>query len=376
MIFGKSIVPAYAELDDLLLRICLKLQIAASQYQLAKERYEAISKWLSAEGSILAGFDLVIYPQGSIRIGTTVKPIFQIEFDLDLVLEFRALNPRLFPNPVNLLDLVEMRIKEHATYRKMYERKNRCIRICYANDFHLDILPACPDRDAGGTCLLVPDREAQAWKPSNPKGYARWFESKAVPGVVKMTRDIEPIPAQEDVGEKFPLQLVTQLLKRDRDIRYQRNCQKAPISIVLTTLAASHYRGEESVSLSLLAILKNIVACLPANDRLRVYNPSNLKEDLSERWEKDREAYRLFVEGITAFHKDWEQLLTQRGEGVTKSLELLFGEDLAKAVVREKTLEMELQRKREGLAITSSGIIVNATATGSIPIRSNTFYGA
>ena len=66
----------------------------------------------------------------------------------------------------------------------MIELKNRCVRVSYATEFHLDILPACPDRYAGGTCVVVPDRKVQHWKASNPKGFAQWFlrtcESRAV----------------------------------------------------------------------------------------------------------------------------------------------------------------------------------------------------
>jgi hypothetical protein len=40
----------------------------------------------------------------------------------------------------------------------------------------MDILPAIPDPSRGGTALLVPDHDAQSWKPSNPKGYAAWFD--------------------------------------------------------------------------------------------------------------------------------------------------------------------------------------------------------
>jgi hypothetical protein len=362
-----------ALLDELLEII----QLTPSQHKLAEERYIKIGKWLSAKDSILAKFDPIIYPQGSLLIGTTVKPIFQNEFDLDLVLELRAADCRDFSNPVALLDMVEFRIKQHPDYSKMYERKNRCIRICYANDFHLDILPACPDRQLGGTCLLVPDREANAWKPSNPKGYAAWFENQALREKVGMKKEIEPLPDQENVENKPPLKLSTQLMKRDRDVRYVKTPKQAPISIVLTTLAGYHYKGEESVSQALMIILNGIVAGLPHNDRLRVHNPSNPKEDLSERWDDDRDAYALFVRSIKTFQQQWQKLLSLRGiPEITELLEQLFGEELAKTAVKEHTLRRNTQRSDGKLGITPTGIIITTNIPGSVPIKTNTFYGA
>ncbi|CAN5651536.1 hypothetical protein BH20ACI3_BH20ACI3_28170 [soil metagenome] len=109
----------------------------------------------------------------------------------------------------------------------------------------MDILPACPDPEAGGTCILVPDREARSWKASNPKGHAAWFEAQAQVTAHTIKRYVEPVPTQEDADEKPPLKLATQLLKRRRDIMFLDDWDNAPISIVLTTLAAQHYRQRD-----------------------------------------------------------------------------------------------------------------------------------
>jgi hypothetical protein len=202
------------QFDDLLTRICSKLQISPTQHQLAETRYHAIGEWLSADGSRLAKYNPQIYAQGSLRIGTTVKPLFAQEYDLDLVCEIHV-DPLLFPNPVELLNLVEGRLREHQIYNEMIERKNRCIRINYAGDFHLDILPACPDTASGATCVVVPDREARCWKHSNPKGFASWFDATAAEVRPEFKRFAEPLPEQVAAEDMVVLKLVVQLLKRD-----------------------------------------------------------------------------------------------------------------------------------------------------------------
>src|SRR2546421_3670556 len=165
------------QLDDLLDRIGIKLQLSPTAYDLTVVRYGAIADWLRAEGSPLAEYELEIYPQGSLRIDTTVKLRGRKEFDLDFVCEFRV-DPSVFRDPIKLLDMIEARLRAHGTYKHMVERKNRCIRIMYANEFYMDILPACPSPSIclyGEHCVVVPDCAADDLKPSNPKGYALWY---------------------------------------------------------------------------------------------------------------------------------------------------------------------------------------------------------
>ena len=183
-----------------------------------------------------------------------MKPRARQEYDLDLVCELQADWQRI-PNPLVLLDAVEGRLCSHEKYKAMIERKNRCVRVKYANEFHLDILPACPDPASGNDCLVVPDCEARAWRPSNPKGYATWFEVQTETLQAFAVQKAEPLPEQESVEEKAPLKRAVQLLKRWRDISYARNLDMAPVSIVLTTLAAQHYGRQGSVNEALMGIL-------------------------------------------------------------------------------------------------------------------------
>jgi Second Messenger Oligonucleotide or Dinucleotide Synthetase domain len=365
------------QLDDLLARICAKLQISPTQFRLAETRYHTIGDWLAADGSQLAIYKPAIYSQGSLRIGTTVKPLVAQEYDLDLVCEIKT-SHLLFPNPVDLLNLVEARLRQHETYKHMLERKNRCIRVNYAKEFHLDILPACPDPASGATCVVVPDRSARCWKHSNPRGYARWFDGVAEEIQVKAIRFAEPLPDQVAAEDMVVLKLTVQLLKRWRDLAFAHNLDVAPISTVLTTLAGNFYRRQDSVNDALTGILEGIVSSIPAQGRLQVCNPSNPKEDLSERWDRHPEAYHAFVSGITQFAAQWRKLNAQRGIAqIASFLEQLFGESLAKNVIGEQAQFMEAERKAGRLAVAAAaGGIVSAGTPNSTPIRRNTFYGS
>jgi len=364
-------------IDDLLARICTKLQISPSQHSAAEDHYLAIGKWLGDKPSPLAAWHPQIYSQGSLRIGTTVKPWQRQEFDLDLVCEF-SINPRLMPNPTILLDMVEARLRQNEVYKSILERKKRCIRVNYANSFHLDILPACPDTSKGRGCLLVPDRH-QGWKPSNPKGYAEWIEQRAYSYAMKREAQIEPLPDHETAQEKAPLKQIIQLIKRWRDVTYANTMEQAPISIVLTTLSGQHYMGETSICAGLTGILQRIVAQTRAEGHfLEIRNPANPDEVLSEKWGGNPHLYASFAQGIQEFNGAWNGLCTTNGiPPITKALERLFGEEVAKTVIAERAESMQTERNSGRLQVQSgTGLLGAIGATKGIPVRANTFHGA
>jgi SMODS domain-containing protein len=303
------------------------------------------------------------------------------EFDLDFVCEFQV-DPRVFPDPIKLLDMIEARLRGHGTYRTMVERKNRCIRVTYANEFYMDILPACPSPSVclyGEHCLVVPDCDADDWKPSNPQGYALWYEGRAREAVVKLRKSVEPLPEQQDYEDLATLNRVVQLIKRRRDIFFEKAPKgRAPISIVLTTLAAQNYLGHTSVSEAMGVVLNGILRMIPdvAQGRLKVTNPTNPAEDLSERWDADPEAYLAFVSWIRGFRVEWEELMQQRGiHNVKAKLEKMFGERVTKEAVEEHIKAYESPRQTGGLGVgKGTGLIVPASSSATT-IPRNTFYG-
>jgi hypothetical protein len=366
-----------AQIDDLLLRICLELQLDATRFKLAEANYQAVGKWLESQ-NLVAQLKPTIYPQGSMLLGTTVKPLFGDEYDLDFVCELIC-GTMFFRHPADALNVIEQALRASGVYDPMVERKNRCIRLNYAHDFHMDILPACKDPQNGGTCILVPDTRLSDWTPSNPKGFGSWFDGRARQIMVRTMLDkAAPIPEQEPAERKPPLKLCVQLWKRWRDIFYKSNPEVAPISIVLTTLAGLIYLGEQSVVRAMGNVLDETAkAARSAHPRLVVLNPSNSGEDLSERWDSNPSAYRQFVSGITEFDAQWKALEQVRGiDKIARMLERLFGEEITIRVIEKQTRDIEASRSRNELGIKkASGIITGLGGASVERIRPNTFYG-
>ncbi|WP_256760890.1 nucleotidyltransferase [Cohnella sp. WQ 127256] len=367
-----------SQLDDLLQRIGYKLQISKTQRELAEGRYNAVAKWLTKDDALFQENDIDVYSQGSLRIGTTVKPLKQQEYDLDIVFE---INDRWHEkNPLDLLDSIEDRLRDNDVYKSMVERKNRCIRLNYANEFHMDILPAHPTDSSNSTCIKVPDRKVEDWKDSNPKGYANWFDARSHQyyTLLEKSANIDPLPEDESIERKPPLKRAVQLMKRFRDVYFEQNSEEAPISIVLTTLAGQCYRGQASVAEALSSILQDIIELIPQDgSRLVVLNPSNLHEDLSERWIENKKLYQSFVTFIKDFNAHWSHLLNLHGiHKISEELKKMFGENIITESLKEQTDFYEQLRNQKRLSVVgSTGLLTVAATSKSIPLRENTFYG-
>lgn len=61
--------------NELLENISKELDIPPNKYQLAVERYKSVGNWLQGGAYENCTGELDIYPQGSFRLGTVVRPI-------------------------------------------------------------------------------------------------------------------------------------------------------------------------------------------------------------------------------------------------------------------------------------------------------------
>ena len=371
-----SVPTSFVEtLDALLFQICEELQLTPARYDLAVQRYESLNRILDGSGSPFRYYEPEIFPQGSMALGTTVAPLSG-PHDLDFVLQLSRDHQLI--DPMKLIRALYEFLHEHGTYGSMTSLKNRCVRIEYADEFYMDVLPACRNGAIGGTCLKVPDRAVRDWTDSNPLGYVKWFKQRSK--ILKIDRVLDraaPLPEQQAVAEKDTLQLVVQLLKRWRDRYYSASPGLAPISIVLTTLAGHSYAGERSISQALQSVLSGIITLIDASRQsgqkhLRVLNPSNEAEDLSERWDSNSVAYQWFERGIRDLHGQWS-LLVSRGASVNSELEALFGEPV-KAVLRKRASGVQAARLSGKLGVASSGLITSG-GSGVASVRPNNFYG-
>jgi hypothetical protein len=331
------------------------LDIPENMYVEAEARYKAVGDWLRKEGSPLVLFEPDIYPQGSFRLGTVVKPISDAdEYDIDLVCELKGSKETVTQK--QLKNMVGNRLKENKTYARMLDKEGkRCWTLNYADgaSFHMDILPAIPDDIKFKKQLQVigiPDKWTKVaicitdktnqnyalyttdWPRSNPKGYAEWFkermkiqyEARKKFLAEEMRANIEDVP---EYRVKTPLQRTIQILKRHRDIMFENDQDYKPISIIITTLAARAYDNEAD----LFETVNKIIVDMPhhiqrVNGVTWVQNPVNPDENFADKWGGNPELEKAFTRWLTRIQSDISAAF-MKGDihQISEALKLSFG---------------------------------------------------
>jgi len=330
-----------ADLNKALRLVAVKLDLDETRYRNAEEKYKAIGNWLNADNSNIKKYSPQVYSQGSFLLGTVVKPLSGEEYDIDLVCELCGLSRESTSQSVK--KLVGDRLRENQTYSQMLTPMNRCWRLNYAGEFHMDIIPAIPDAEKSNGAILIPDSEIADWEHSNPKGYADWFLRKmhAEFAMQRMTKSIEEVP---DFMIKTSLQQSVQLMKRHRDIMFADDEKNKPISIIISTLAARAYLDKGD----LYETLRGIVAGIPNHITERdgvpwIENPSNPDENFADKWPKHPKRREAFYEWGEKLQEDIERLgectSLEECEDILKEL---FGVGVVSNVMKEMSQERQV----------------------------------
>ncbi len=333
---------------EFLERVASEIDIPPSKYQDAVDRYQAVGCWLEAGDYPENGRQPSIYPQGSFRLGTVVRPIrggIEAGYDIDLVCEMPIAKYLTTPHAVKRM--VGDRLRQNETYRRLLDDEGRrCWTLEYAEQdgvgFHLDVLPAVPDGNGfRDTAISITHKGggSYSWSASDPRGYGNWFDGKNSVAfarvVVEQKRIIQHQASHiyksvDDVPDQLvrtPLQRSIQLMKRHRDLHFNRPdmIDYATISIIITTLGAHLYSGEANTHAALLGIVgrfqghaglvegraidptlanMGLIQRLP-DGTWYIGNPVNLAENFADRWHEDNQARaRAFFSWIAALQRD------------------------------------------------------------------------
>ena len=163
---GKIMDLKKEEIDKTYNQIAEELTISESVYESSKASYDELAKYLSNN----IGYNVNIYPQGSMALGTTIKTITKNDdYDLDVVCEVEG----NFDNPKKLKNLIGDALKNSGMYKKMLDNEGkRCWTLNYSSkNFHLDILPATPI-SSESTKIIITNKDENtkeySFKTSNP----------------------------------------------------------------------------------------------------------------------------------------------------------------------------------------------------------------
>lgn len=395
------------------------ISVPESAYVKAKARYEDLGKWFERPESACANHSPHIYPQGSFRLGTVIRPVGKNgEYDLDLGCRLREGISKGVHSQKFLKELVGRDLEAYRKARSILsplEPKHRCWRLAYADElsFHMDVVPSIPEgrtqqlmlktamvteglietlatKVADHVGSITDDRHpsysmiAANWQISNSEGYAIWFESRMRLAQTLLEKRaaarLDSLPAR---NWNSPLQQVVQLLKWHRDHMFQNNPDSKPISIIITTLAAHSYNGEADIEVALSNILNQIDKHV-RESKPRVPNPINpLEEDFAEKWHDpayaNLELERHFRVWLKKARQDFQTIGTAADPLLfEKTAKEAFGINLPKRIVALQlrtpmgaSLLDKVEQLKQGASTSAAGIIGGS----GIANRPHGFYG-
>lgn len=381
-----------SEIYRILDTICRDLEITEAQCEAAKANYEAVSAWLSAsDDPVLKYLDL--YAHGSTGLGTTVKPLGRDEFDVDLIC--LVLSFTIQRSPAELKKIIGDRLRANARYAAILEEKKRCWRLNYAREFHLDVSPTISNPRCHNGGELDPDKKLRDWKPTNPRGYKAIFEARAKLqpnirfqklAVAENRAGVEPFPAQSST--KGILRRIVQLLKRHRDIAFADiTADIAPISIIITTLAARSYEfcvgrfifdTELDVLIETIRLMPLFIERPIVNGR-QIYlapNESTQGENFADRWNSEPQRASAFYDWHRKALADFENLASLEGpDHITMGLEKSLGSKVVLRIMDAQTETISKARAAKQLYVAPSVGLIVSSAAKATPVPHNTYFG-
>lgn len=369
------------QIADLLEQVARSLDIPDKLHDEAVKKYEHVGHWLEEKDANLGRREPLVYPQGSFRLGTVIRPLSEKdEYDIDLVYE-----RDLRKGSVSQEQLKEEAGEHLRAYLKHCRESHqdvptliegrRCWRLDYPDRFHMDVLPAIPDDDGrqswkehANTKILITDSDLHEWQPSNPIGYAEWFKGRmAVQFREKRAAlAMEAKAAAEDVPEykvKTPLQRAIQILKRHRDFHFQDDGDR-PISIIITTLAAKAYNNQANLLDALLTLVRDMPNHIETRKKNGkpiswVANPVNDGENFADKWEDNPQREVKFRAWLKKVDDDLTAALTV---GAVPEVIDLLGGVLGSTTVTKAASNLGITKRSTSLISEGQAVTIPAIA--------------
>jgi hypothetical protein len=319
--------------EAVLFQAAYDISIAPSLYETINARYATLEQILNgADDPVLKSAH--IFPQGSIRLKTAIKPLQDAKDDLGTVDADAVvwLENASTTSAEDVLTAIQRRFQDGKRVTADIEELRRGIRIKYADEnpgFHIDVTPARNlkgnAKDCGKGALEVPDRK-QGWKASSPIEYSDWLAKisekrlpvtvmdsfrEAAEALAKATK--EDMPGYEEYVDPNVLRALIKLIKRTRDVWALNNPSKKdyrPISAILTTLAGLAYEKLADGHMPMIVhspyeVINAVINTMPefikgSVGNWEVRNPADHEENFAEKW--NREPGNKFRDAFDEWH--------------------------------------------------------------------------
>ncbi|MGJ0741610.1 nucleotidyltransferase domain-containing protein, partial [Enterococcus casseliflavus] len=361
------------------------LNISRTDNEEIVNSYKAVGSYL---GELEEELNISIFPQGSLSLGTIIKPLATDrngEYDVDLVCRITN-GQNLTPKEVK--NIIGNRLKQSKLYsEKLDSEGKRCWTLNYYK-YHMDILPCIPYSTSEFDTKIVLtekiDSGEYVFGLSNPKGFRNWFTNEML-DIFNESREAFSKRNNVDIEEvklyqvRTPLQKVIQILKRHRDIAFEGEKYR-PSSIIITTLAAKAYNGEQDLFTALSNIIYNMEKYIEIDQygNYNVYNPVDSTENFTDRWRDNPERKDAFFSWLLKAKSDIVDDPVNFIEGLDSLKERLsrnFGQDLVNTSFESYGESISKIKNNNGLGLNENDFLSTDSNNKKKPIANHTFYG-
>jgi len=241
---------------------------------LLHERVTAITSYLEGDSVIGEIFKDVI-PQGSMAHRTIIKPQAGREYDADILLELAHQKDW---TPYDYIQATYEAFRRSGIYKSMVSRKSRCVRVSYAGDCHIDVVP-CFEYEGS---LYICNRSGEgSFERTNPVGYSQWLEEHDGTAAGNLIRSIR-------------------MMKWLRDYKTTFTCRSIILNVLLSETVTEHRlisdpQYYKDVPTSFVHILEDLATYLQPYSAVvpTIADPSCPEVTFNHRWSDDAQFFNL-----------------------------------------------------------------------------------
>lgn len=253
---------------------------SADQFLTQQARWNDLADFLKTRLKDDTGYPMSTWLQGSYKFDTQIRPWESgAEFDIDLGLYFgwAGKDDEGEYDPEGFKEFVQNALLDYADDAEndssgVEDPKERCCRIAFKPDFHIDVPCYHLDRDEDRRALAT---ETKGWEDSDPKAIYKWFKER-----------------HDDAAHRAQLRRLACYFKMWAALKIDDE-RSRPSSIMLTVLVAEAFDEIDHTNwCDDDDVLEKVIAAVAdrLDDDTDVHNPANEDENLN-RLSADANAY-------------------------------------------------------------------------------------
>jgi hypothetical protein len=154
-----------------------KIKLDSGRLERIGGAIKRLEEFCEKDEQLRAAGDGSVFLQGSVATQTVIKPLKGDEFDVDVVYPFKLGAFEEGVTPGQIIQWFLGRLRQSDFYRNMLIHRDRCARLDYAGDFHLDVIPGTQSAP-GHQPFAVPAKDLGSWITGDPIGFSRWVADR------------------------------------------------------------------------------------------------------------------------------------------------------------------------------------------------------